>query len=139
MNIKSYIILGLAAFCALSSIYFFYAQHEIKTLSSKIATYELTIEQQNAIITRLNTDMTKIKVINDSLVKIERNANTELLNQIDTMKKLKNTTEHKKTIVQKLINNGSKERIRCFELATGAPSEINEKNSLCTYMLEQKE
>jgi hypothetical protein len=115
-----------------------YQQYRIESLNVQVSELELISKTQKLIIEQLKFDITHIQKINIELVKKEREAVIQATKLTQKLNKLNSAATGKPKLVEKLVNNASKERIRCLEIASGAIPQQSEKNTVCPHLVEQK-
>lgn len=134
---KIYVILILLATSIIGGVYF-YIQHlrsenEILTLNN--SKLESAVEVQKQSIDNLEIDIEAIKTINKELNIVK--ANNQLnLNKLDekftkNMRDFTYLAYKKPGLIENIINKATKDRLRCFEIISGASIDENEKNSVC--------
>ena len=118
--------------------YFYWSQAKIEKQGKEILAYEITVQSQQTALEQLGVDVETIKTINKELAEIERDSAAASAALADTLRKLENTANARPTLVERLINNASRDRNRCFELATGAtPLETDRDNRVCPQLVEE--
>lgn len=80
----------------------------------------------------------KAKEITEHIFKLEENNQKNLDNLNKKFDNLEKVAKEKPKAVEKLVNQASKERNRCFELSTGAKPLKNEKNKQCPHLLKSE-
>ena len=98
-----------------------------------------SLQNQEKLIKVMKEDFNKIKKINDTLIKTTKVQEQEIknLNKKFTIqangqsRDLGKITIAKPGLVNKIINDATKDVNRCFELASGAPLKEGETNNEC--------
>ncbi len=112
-------------------------QNKAIDLSKQIENFESQISIQEQHIQNLEYNFKKqdeIKKELDKEIKI-------IVKEVGTLQEkvwehdLARLANKKTNLVQKAINNGTSEMIRCIELATGSEAKINEKNKTCPSLI----
>lgn len=112
-------------------------QNKAIDLSKQIENFESQISAQEQHIQNLEYNFKKQDEVKKELhkeIKI-------IVKEVDTLQEkvwehdLARLANKKTNLVQKAINNGTSEMIRCIELATGSEAKINEKNKTCPSLL----
>ena len=83
----------------------------------------------------LDYDIDKIKDISADLVNVERESAINSADLSDKIQGLGRIAKGRPTLVERLVNKASRERVRCFALATGSVAEENEINKTCPHLL----
>lgn len=135
--VKFGIYLGILAL----STYFFidYKRMQLKTnnLEIQIKEYSQALQQQEAYIKKIQEVhkqqrqidqqiSNEIKITNKKIQKVESVLNKHNLSEI---------ASKKRTLLEKKINSGTENIIRCFELVTGNKAKKDEKNSQCPELI----
>lgn len=118
-----------------SGIYFWWSQNKLEKQAQELLAQKITIETQTKALESLKIDIDNIQNINRELTELERESNERLNKLQDTLRGLERLTIEKPEMVERLINDSVKQRIRCFELATGAKPLKDEKNDVCPQFL----
>lgn len=116
--------------------YFYWAQSKIDNQTKQLLTYEISLKNQESIISKLNRDIGKIKEINTNLTKIERDSTQNASLLADNLLEIEKLSKTNLPEAEAKIINLSKDRIRCFEFATGSLPIKNEKNTVCPHLLK---
>lgn len=135
-GITPYVIAGIAVLILGFAGYFYWSQSKIEDLVKAKVAYEITIQTQQQALQQLGVDIEVIKQVNAELAEIERDNADAASKLADKLSQLKEIVKEKPGIVQDLVNKASKERNRCFALATGAKPEKKETNSVCPHLLK---
>lgn len=137
-GMSKYLLIGMAVMVAMFGLYFAWSQHQIKEYVNTIALQNVQIASNAVQIKQLEQDAADIKKANQELqlLKEEDDMQKASLNKI--LPKLNAISTKKAKLLEDLINNGTKNRLRCLALATGSPSELNEINKLCPQLLPKK-
>jgi len=115
--------------------YFFYSQNKIQSLQATALTYQVQVAQDKDTIAGLTKDVAQIQSINKDL-NIKTAANTQQAMILDNkLMKLADAAKKNPGAVEKIINQATKDRFRCFALATGSPPLKNEVNKVCPQLL----
>lgn len=132
---STWLIIGMAFLVLVSGIYFKYSQNVIKGLQEQVVVLTVSLETQKKHVASLEKDITLMKKINKELTDQERTAAKKESELAKKLQKLKKVAKAKPKLVEDIINDASKERTRCIELATGAKPIKDEKNSVCPQLL----
>lgn len=127
--------------------YYFYNKSTIATLKKNNQTLKVNTDKLNSTIDIQHKTIDKLKKsyaeiekskndINDQKIESEKrvsNLEKKLTKSKNNKKRDINNIADKKTkLLQKILNNGVKQRNRCFELATGSqPTERDKNNKVC--------
>jgi len=128
-------------------MYYYHTQNKILTLENNNQTLKTnngvldnTVKKQQDTINKLKEDYAKIEKSKE-IVEVEKKKNEKKVIKLE--KKLTETKTGKKRdiniiaqrkpkLFEKIINNASKQRARCLEIATGSPvTEKDTKNRVC--------
>lgn len=142
MSILDYIKLGLAG-AILAALaggwrYVDHLQSEVKILKDNNAKLELGIQQQQELIDQMQVDVTAIQSINQSLAQQSEKQKVE----VDALRKrfdehdLGRLAAAKPALIETIVNRGSRDAVRCAELATGAVAKPGEKNTQCPTLIK---
>jgi multidrug resistance efflux pump len=124
------------------TLYFFWAQASLASNTKKIAAYQMTISAYEKTLAQYGSDIKKIKNVNTELSKIERDSAESLdslstrLREFEGVVKQSKGNKDKTEAVKTTVNDNTKLRLRCLELATGAAPRKNEKNAICPHILK---
>ncbi len=138
-GLNKYIIIAFSIFILMFGGYFWYSQNEIATLNKTIVAKDIALDEQNKLITNLKIDVESIKQVNKELSIVEREATENASRLSDKLRNLGTIAKEKPIIVQDLINQSAVNRIRCFELATGAEPKKDEINKTCPHLLKTQQ
>lgn len=99
------------------------------TLEQSINTQKTTIENLQKDIKQITTEKKKIEVV--------KNENQKRLDELNKLfsrdgKSFDELAYAKPLLIENAINNGTKDKLRCFELITGQKVKDNEKNTMCS-------
>ena len=137
-GLNTYMLIGIAVLVAIMGIYFTYSQHEMKVLNQTIATQTIALKSQTLVIAQLKKDAVDIQATNaklSTIVDVQTLQSKILQNKLN---KLQGISTKKASLLQKLINDASKQRTRCIALATGAVPMKDETNRVCPQLLAPK-
>lgn len=137
-GIVPYILAALGIVVVLFSIYFFWSQAKIEKQAKDILAYEITVQSQQDALIQLGADVETIKDINKELSTIERDSAENAAKLADTLRGLETVAKEKPVIVERLVNDSARNRVRCFELATGAQPLEDEVNTTCPHLLRDR-
>lgn len=135
-GITTYLMVGVGVLTLAFGVYFFWSQAELSKRSAEITALAISNKNKDNALEQLGVDIESIKTINEQLADIERESARSAADLADTLSGLDRIAREKPKIVEKLVNDASKERNRCFALATGAKPEKNEKNDTCPHFLK---
>lgn len=115
--------------------YFSYSQKEIKNLNNTITMQEIAIKSKDNEIKTLKDDTKRIQEINKEISETKDKSSEQYRKLSDTLTKLDRVHTSKAGLLEKIINQASKDRTRCFELAMGVKPLKDEKNRVCPQLL----
>lgn len=111
--------------------YYSWSQDEIRVLRKNVATLEVAVETQKETITSMQNDAAAVGKQVVYVSKQFREARTE--NNVLRKKLAKHDVaflaEKKPGLIQKIVNHGTKDVGRCFEILSGAELTEKEKNA----------
>ena len=136
-GLNKYIIIAFTLFALAFGGYFWYSQNVIANLNREVAAKDLALEENKKLIQNLKIDVEDIKTVNKELANIEREATANAAEQADKLRDLEEIVNKKPKIVQDLVNQATVNRLRCFELATGAAPKKDEVNKTCPHLLKK--
>lgn len=89
------------------------------------------IKEQNALMEQMKADIAQIQTINKDLAQEneKRKKDVEVLTSKFSKRDFGALAAEKPSVVEKLVNRGTANAIRCLELASGAPLNEKEKNA----------
>ena len=89
------------------------------------------IKEQNALMEQMKADIAQIQNINKDLAQEneKRKKDVEVLTSKFSKRDFGALAAEKPSVVEKLVNRGTANAIRCLELASGAPLNEKEKNA----------
>lgn len=135
--IKITIILTIVG--AVTFFWFDYKRLQTKSvdLENTVIEFEQRVNQQEAIIDKIKLNVEEQKKIRDELKKDINKAQKEVesLNNIVKDHDFAKIADKKRNLLEKRINNGTSDVIRCFELATGNVPKQNEINKNCPSLI----
>jgi len=133
--LMKYLGIGFGVTVILFGVYFYWSQAKISTQNKKLVANEITIKTQELVITDIKDDINTIKDINSELNSVQESFtdNTRRLNE--SLRGLERYAVEKPLMVERLINESMRLRIRCFALATGEKALKNEENAVCAHLL----
>jgi hypothetical protein len=111
---------------------------DLQEANELITAKDFIIEEQNKVAEQMENDFILQKEINETLRADKKKSQkiiTDLENKFDKTSKLLGERDigslasRKPKAVEKVINNGTKDMIRCFEIASGAELTEDEKNA----------
>lgn len=135
-NYKIYAYIGLAVILLGLFSYVQYLRYENASYATKNIQLTELVSSQKIQIGELNNNIKKIQEIQTDIVKKIEDSNKSEKVLDEKLSKLEKVAVSKPTLVTKLINDGAKQRNRCFELATGAKKIKDEKNTVCPSLLK---
>jgi cell division protein FtsB len=138
MGLTGYMMIGIGVLVLIFGAYFEYSQHQIKEYINTIALQNVQIASNTVQIKQLEKDAVDIKAANNKLTNIKQKDEAEKARLNNILRKLNSIPTAKANLLQDMINNGVKERLRCLALATGSPPEPLEVNHLCPQLLPEK-
>lgn len=112
-------------------------QNKAIDLSTQIENFQSQISAQEQHIQNLEYNFKKQDEVKKELHKEIK----VIVKEVNTLQEkvwehdLARLADKKTKLVQKAINNGTSEMIRCIELATGSEAKINEKNKTCPSLI----
>ena len=115
--------------------YFFWSQNELKKLNTNLAEKNAAIKIQENTITTILEDFGIVTEITKNMTNIERMNSDRYKELSNTLRKLDSTARARPGLVENAVNNASKERNRCIEIATGAKPLKGEKNRVCPHFM----
>jgi len=136
------IFLGIALTVAVSvGGYIYYLKSENETLEANNQKYEMVVEQQEQTIEQKKADIRDIKEANKNVDKQqEQTRETEKNLDQKFNKKERDLTDlslAKPGLIENIINDATKESIRCNEIAMGAEIKESDKdNSECQELVQ---
>ena len=152
-GIETKFIAIVAAILALVAV-FFYVKHlesSLDAAKAQAARLEDVVTSQKMAIDNLNRDIIRMNKVqtdySNRVGKIEENIMGRLRPLYETktgkVRDFSKLTNQHPDLVEKVINQGTKDALRCNELATGAPLTAAEKsgvvkNSMCPELLGVK-
>jgi len=125
----SYLTMGLGGalllICAVFGIYFQISQNTIQEQAGNISKLTVAVTEQQAAIEQLKIDAAKQAEITRELDGKYQASREQVSTLIDKFAKnnLGNLAVHKPGLIEKAINNGSKEVNQCFEIISGATAQ----------------
>lgn len=135
VNPKVWLYLGIAVVVAGMIGWYKHNETVLAELNRQVTVGKLAVESRDKVIASMEADVKQIKIINKNLeaARIADAAQKDNLQR--KLSKLEKVTLGRKSLVEKKINAASKERNRCFALATGAIPLKDERNSVCPQLL----
>jgi chromosome segregation ATPase len=133
MGLKLAAVIALVSLLLSGLFYWYYtdSQQRIATLTANNAKVELAIQQSEAAIVSMQNDILKVNVqlkkVNSDFAEI-RAQNTQLAEKLDNVD-LGVLAINKPKIIERIINTGTKNAARCFEILSGGELTINEKEA----------
>jgi hypothetical protein len=131
--IKFTIILAIIG--AVTFFWFDYKMLQAKSieLQNTISTFEQKFNQQALLIDEIKTNVEKQNKIRDDLKKDINKAQREAekINNVVKDHDFAKIASRKRSLLEKKINNGTDDVIRCFEIVTGSIPKQNETNKNC--------
>jgi alkylhydroperoxidase/carboxymuconolactone decarboxylase family protein YurZ len=126
-----------------SVVYIKLLRAELVIASQAIAKLEGVVDAQKLVMDKQAEDIEKIREISQDLGEQFATANRE---KVDLQKRLNEQTKKIGSLaltqpkqVQELINLGTKYALRCNEIVTGAPLQLNdEKNNICPELIKSR-
>lgn len=121
--------------------FFWFDYKRLQTKSSELETTVHTFEQrfneQAVVIEQIKTNVEEQKKIRDDLKKDINKAQKEVekINNVVKDHDFARIASKKRTLLEKRINNGTDDVIRCFEIVTGNAPKQNETNKNCPSLL----
>jgi len=129
----------LAIIGAVTFFWFDYKRLQTKSveLESTIQSFEQKINEQALIIEQVKANVEQQKKVRDDLKKNIEKAQKEVERISNVVKDhdFARIAEKKRTLLEKKINNGTSDVIRCFELVTGTVPKQNETNKNCPSLI----
>ena len=119
-------------------LYFKTTQSKIESQASELASANIIIEQQQHIISQQAEDYARQKILNEELRKkfIASRNQVEILrrkfnktNKLIGQRDIGKLAEAKPKLIEKIVNNGTADALRCMEIASGAPLTEHEKEA----------
>jgi chromosome segregation ATPase len=141
-------LIGFAGVAVLAAGLWFYVQHlqtQVQLERANSALAQQALKDTKATVDGLRED---VKVMGESVVKLT-GAFAEARKDVQNLEKrftetktgkerdIENLAAKHPLLIEKAINNGSKEAMRCNELVTGSAPQPGEKNSLCPKLVQQ--
>lgn len=141
-------LIGGAVILALAAgawLYVTNLQKEVAIEKANRVVAEEALKSTKNTVDNLRTDITAMKTSFDKLTKETQEARQDVKNlekrftetKAGEKRDLENLAAKHPLLIEKAINNGSKEAMRCNELVTGAAPNPGEKNSLCPKLVQQ--
>ena len=137
LNVIPYVkfTIGLAIVGAVTFFWFDYKRLQTKSveLENTVHTFEQRFNEQSVLIEQIKTNVEEQKKIRDDLKKDVSKAQKEVekLNNVVKDHDFARIASKKRTLLEKRINNGTDDVIRCFEIVTGNAPKQNETNKNC--------
>ncbi len=137
LNVIPYVkfTIGLAIVGAVTFFWFDYKRLQTKSveLENTVHTFEQRFNEQSVLIEQIKTNVEEQKKIRDDLKKDVSKAQKEVekLNSVVKDHDFARIASKKRTLLEKRINNGTDDVIRCFEIVTGNAPKQNETNKNC--------
>jgi len=129
----------LAIIGAVTFFWFDYKRLQTKSveLESTIQSFEQKVNEQALIIEQVKANVEQQKKVRDDLKKNIEKAQKEVERISNVVKDhdFARIAEKKRTLLEKKINNGTSDVIRCFELVTGTVPKQNETNKNCPSLI----
>lgn len=141
LNVIPYVkfTIGLAIVGAVTFFWFDYKRLQTKSveLENTVHTFEQRFNEQSVLIEQIKTNVEEQKKIRDDLKKDVNKAQREVekLNSVVKDHDFARIASKKRTLLEKRINNGTDDVIRCFEIVTGNAPKQNETNKNCPSLL----
>ena len=124
---------------AVTFFWFDYKHLQTKSveLQATVKTFEQRITEQAQLIDQIKINVEEQKKIRDNLKKDINKAQKEVerLNSVVKDHDFARIASKKRTLLEKRINNGTDDVIRCFEIVTGNAPKQNETNKNCPSLL----
>lgn len=123
--LNKYVLGGFAIFLVVGScfIYYMWSQNKIETLKIQVSQLEKIAEGQKKVIEKQKKDYDDIIASNRNLVEkteelktSNRKLSDKLYRETEGKKSLEELALKKSKLIEKLINGGTKDVLRCFEL-----------------------
>jgi len=135
--VKFTIVLAIVG--AVTFFWFDYKRLQTKSveLESTVHIFEQRFNEQAVLIEQIKTNVEEQKKIRDDLKKDVNKAQREVekLNNVVKDHDFARIASKKRTLLEKRINNGTDDVIRCFEIVTGNAPKQNETNKNCPSLL----
>lgn len=135
--IKITIVLAIVG--AITFFWFDYKRLQTKSvdLENTVNLFEQRVNEQAALIDKIKINVEEQKKIRQDLKKDINRAQREVekLNNVVKDHDFSKIADKKRSLLEKKINNGTNEVMRCFELATGNAPNPNETNTNCPSLI----
>ena len=120
--------------------YFYYksSQQAIADLNKQVASYTVALDQQTQALNYLESSIKEQAQVRNRLAEEVYAARRDVERMQSTIAKadLKHIASRKPTLLEKKINQGTVDILRCFELVTGDKVLPNEKNIQCSDLID---
>jgi predicted nuclease with TOPRIM domain len=128
---RAVIYLVIAAGLAFSAYYIMNLKADLAISESNAKALESATRQQNALIESMRADIETIQKTNAELAATvdKQRQDVETLNTKFSKRDFGALAAEKPAVVEKLVNRGTVNALRCMELASGAPLTEIEKNA----------
>ena len=127
--IRSIVILLIVATVAVGGWYLMNLKADLAISEANNAKLEDATRQQNELIEGMKKDITQIQETNRQLAEQneKQKRDVEALNSKFSKRDFGALAAEKPAVVERLVNRGTKNALRCMELASGAPLNEQEK------------
>lgn len=112
-------------------------QNKSIELQTTVETFEQRLSEQSQLIDQIKINVEEQKKIRDDLNKTIAKSQKEVerINNLVKDHDFTKIANKKRTLLEKRINNGTDDVMRCFELATGIIPKQNESNKNCPSLI----
>ena len=127
--IRSIVILLIVATVAVGGWYLMNLKADLALSEANNAKLEDATRQQNELIEGMKADIAQIQETNKQLAEAneKQKRDVEALNSKFSKRDFGALAAEKPAVVERLVNRGTKNALRCMELASGAPLNEAEK------------
>lgn len=145
-TVKLFLIAVIVIFIGAGFWYVTNLKADLATSEANNQKLKDAVDKQQEVIDRAYKDIEEIKSINGSLMEESKRQQEELkalnnkfsVNAKGEKRDFGAIAAEKPKVVQRLINRGTKNAIRCLEIASGAPLTEEEKNAKLSSEINQE-
>lgn len=145
-TVKLFLIAVIVIFIGAGFWYVTNLKADLATSEANNQKLKDSVDKQQEVIDRAYKDIEEIKSINGSLMEESKRQQEELkalnnkfsVNAKGEKRDFGAIAAEKPKVVQRLINRGTKNAIRCLEIASGAPLTEEEKNAKLSSEINQE-
>lgn len=128
--IRALSLLGVVSILASGAFYVLHLQKTVGVAEANITQLQKSIEKQQNVISEQQQNLQFIISANRGIIDSieENNKRIVDLNKKVDAERLSKASRAKPKLVERLINKGTKNALRCAEVSSGAPLTVEEKN-----------